>query len=139
MPGYQARETDEAGIVNGDKDARRDADDKALRARLDSLSGALDARRRQDEAQKAQEKASIPGGETGKAMSLGFRVLSEFVAGVVAGGVIGWLLDKWLGTSPLFLLVVGALGTAAGFMNVYRIAAKPTSPPGGGQENGRTK
>ena len=116
---------------------RHTDDDEALKARLDSLSGALDARRRQDEAQKAQEKASIPGGETGKAMSLGFRVLSEFVAGVIAGGVIGWLLDKWFDTSPLFLLVFGAFGTAAGFMNVYRIAAKPTSPGSGGPESGK--
>lgn len=123
--------------MNEDKDGKRESDDKALKARLDSLSGALDARRRQEEAQKAQEKASIPGGETGKAMSLGFRVLSEFVAGVIAGGVIGWLLDKWFDTSPLFLLVFGAFGTAAGFMNVYRIAAKPTSPGSGGPESGK--
>ena len=61
-------------------------------------------------------------------MSLGFRVLSEFVAGVLAGGVIGWLLDSWLSTSPLFLLVFGTIGTAAGFMNVYRIASRPTGP-----------
>ena len=62
-------------------------------------------------------------------MNLGIRVLTEFVAGVIAGGVIGWLFDHWLSTKPLFLLIFGALGTAAGFLNVYRIAAQPTSPP----------
>ena len=120
--------------MNGDKDAERDAEDRALKARLEKLSGALDVQRQQAEAQKAQERAVVPGGETGKAMSLGFRVLSEFVAGVIAGGVLGWLLDKWFSTLPLFLLVFGALGTAAGFMNVYRIASRPTTPAPGDKD-----
>ncbi len=113
--------------MDAEKDAARGADDEALKARLEKLSGALESQRQQAEAQKAQdEKSAGPTGETGKALSLGFRVLSEFVAGVLAGGFIGWLLDKWFSTSPLFLLVFGALGTAAGFMNVYRIASRPT-------------
>ena len=59
-------------------------------------------------------------------MSLGFRVMSEFVAAVVVGGFIGWAIDRWLGISPAGLIVFGALGTAAGFWNVYRIAAQPS-------------
>ena len=118
------------GAARGAED--KALEDKALKARLDKLSGALDAQREQAEAQKAREaKSAGPTGETGKALSLGFRVLSEFVAGVLAGGVIGWVLDHWFATSPLFLLVFGALGTAAGFMNVYRIASKPTFTGGG--------
>ncbi|MBM3608565.1 MAG: AtpZ/AtpI family protein [Alphaproteobacteria bacterium] len=109
-------------------------DDKALQARLEKLSGALEAQRREAE-REARERSQGPGGETGRAMSLGLRVLTEFVAGVVAGGVLGWLLDKWLSTSPWFLLIFGAFGTAAGFLNVYRIAAKPTSPPPQQDEN----
>lgn len=122
--------------MNGDKDADRAAEDKALKARLEQVSSALDARRQQAEAQKAQERAAVPGGETGKAMSLGFRVLSEFVAGIIAGGVIGWLLDTWFSTSPLFLLVFGAIGTGAGFLNVYRIASKPTVSPPADKDDG---
>lgn len=110
--------------MSGDKEA----EDKALKARLERLSGALEAQRGASQARQQRESASVPGGETGKAMSLGFRVMSEFVAGVIAGGVIGWLLDHWFATSPLFLLVFGAVGTAAGFLNVYRVAAQPTSP-----------
>ncbi len=117
--------------MDAEKDAARGADDEALKARLEKLSGALETQRQQAEAQKAEEEKSVgPTGETGKALSLGFRVLSEFVAGVLAGGFLGWLLDKWFSTSPLFLLVFGALGTAAGFMNVYRIASRPTSTGG---------
>ena len=63
----------------------------------------------------------------GKAMSLGFRVLAEFGAGVVVGGFIGWQADIWLGTTPFGLLVFLALGTAAGFWNVYKLAATTTT------------
>lgn len=122
--------------MNGDKDADRAAEDRALKARLEQVSSALNAQRQQVDGKKAQERAVVPGGETGKAMSLGFRVLSEFVAGVIAGGVIGWLLDTWFSTSPLFLLVFGAFGTAAGFMNVYRIASKPTVSSDAKKEDG---
>ena len=120
--------------MNGDKDAEREAEDKALKARLERLSGALESQRQQAQVQKAQERAAVPGGDTGKALSLGFRVLSEFVAGVIAGGVIGWLLDHWFSTSPLFLLLFGAFGTGAGFMNVYRIASQPTMPAPGSKD-----
>lgn len=102
-------------------------EDKELRARLDKLSGALAEQRLEASERKSQETATDAGGETGRAMSLGFRVLSEFVAGVVVGFLIGWQLDVWLSTSPLFLIVFLALGTAAGFWNVYRIAAQPTT------------
>jgi len=64
-------------------------------------------------------------------MSLGFRVLSEFVAAVVVGAFIGWQLDTWLRTSPAFLLIFLLFGTAAGFWNVYRIAVKPPGSKGG--------
>jgi len=33
---------------------------------------------------------------------------------------LGFWLDKWLGTMPLFLIVFFFLGFAAGFMNIYR-------------------
>ncbi len=61
-------------------------------------------------------------------MSLGVRVLVEFVSAAIVGALVGWQLDKWIGTSPAFLLVLVLLGTAAGFWNVYRIAVKPSGP-----------
>ena len=51
-------------------------------------------------------------------------------AAVVVGGFIGWAIDRWLGTSPGALIVFLALGTAAGFWNVYRIAMQPGGPGG---------
>ena len=49
------------------------------------------------------------------------RVATELVAGVVVGTFIGWALDQWLDTSPLFLMVMFFLGAIAGMLNVWRI------------------
>ena len=58
----------------------------------------------------------------GTALGLAFRLAVELVAGLVVGGGIGWLLDYWLGTLPIFLLIFFALGAAAGILNVIRTA-----------------
>ena len=99
-------------------------DDAALRARLKDLSGALASHRKAAD-DRAPSGAPAPNG-MGQAVSLGFRVMSEFVAAVVVGGFIGWAIDRWLGISPAALIVFLGLGTAAGFWNVYRIAMQPS-------------
>ncbi|HVN09696.1 MAG TPA: AtpZ/AtpI family protein [Patescibacteria group bacterium] len=43
-----------------------------------------------------------------------------FVAAVVVGGAIGYWLDLRLHTSPLFLLILGALGLVAGVRELVR-------------------
>jgi ATP synthase protein I len=45
-----------------------------------------------------------------------------FVLAVAFGFLIGYALDRWLGTSPLFLIVFFFLGMAAGIVNVVRTA-----------------
>ncbi len=45
-----------------------------------------------------------------------------FVLAVGFGFLIGYALDRWLGTSPLFVLVFFFLGVAAGIVNVVRTA-----------------
>lgn len=58
----------------------------------------------------------------GSAIGMAFRLSTEMVAGLVVGGGMGWLLDRWLGTAPWFLLVFFVLGMAAGILNVFRTA-----------------
>lgn len=62
-------------------------------------------------------RAALPAG-MGAILS---RVATELVAGVVVGAFIGWVFDRWLGTSPLFLVLMFFLGASAGMLNVWRM------------------
>ena len=59
----------------------------------------------------------------GSAWAIGLRVGVELVAALVVGVAIGWLLDRWLGTRPVFLGIFVLLGGAAGIRNVWRVFA----------------
>lgn len=62
----------------------------------------------------------------------GLRLGSEFVAAILVGLAIGWLLDMWLNTTPWLMLVMLMFGFAAGVLNVVRSAAemnKAANPP----------
>jgi len=58
----------------------------------------------------------------GKSLGLAFRLSTELVSGIVVGGIMGWSLDKWLGTDPWFLMIFFILGIAAGIINVINTA-----------------
>ena len=53
-----------------------------------------------------------------------FRTGIELVSALAVGVGIGFGLDKWLDTTPWFLVVFFFLGAAAGFLNVYRAASR---------------
>ena len=46
------------------------------------------------------------------------------VASLVVSILIGWLLDRWLGTRPFLAIVFFFIGIAAGMLNVYRAMNK---------------
>lgn len=52
----------------------------------------------------------------------GLRLGSEFVAAILVGLGIGWVLDSWLKTTPWLMLVMLMFGFAAGVLNVVRAA-----------------
>ncbi len=54
------------------------------------------------------------------AIGLAYRLSIELVVGIVVGGYLGWWLDGYLGTGPLFLLIMLVLGMAAGVINMLR-------------------
>ena len=55
---------------------------------------------------------------------LGQRVLSTLLGGLFGGAVIGWLLDKWLGTGHLLLVVMMVLGTVGGFWSIIKLSSR---------------
>jgi ATP synthase protein I len=57
-------------------------------------------------------------GSLGALSAVGFA----FVIAVVLGFMAGYFLDRWLGTSPLFLILFFFIGLAAGIANVIRTA-----------------
>jgi ATP synthase protein I len=50
------------------------------------------------------------------------RLSSEFIAGIVVGAGLGWIIDRVAGTSPWGLIVFLLLGFVAGVLNVLRSA-----------------
>jgi ATP synthase protein I len=60
---------------------------------------------------------------------LGHRVLGEMIGPPFGGAVIGYALDRWLGTSPWLLLVLLFLGFGIGIRNIVRLSRTP--PPNG--------
>lgn len=108
-----------------EKIKRMAEDEAALSARLRALSHKLDKAR--DEAQ-ATERAQPSNEVTAQGMSLAFRIVGEFVSGVLVGAGLGWLIDHWLGTSPWGLIVLLLLGFVAGVLNVLRAVGKVAQP-----------
>ena len=55
---------------------------------------------------------------------LAYAAAFSLFAAVAAGLLIGWLLDRWLGTKPWLLVVGIVLGAAAGFYEFIRASSK---------------
>jgi ATP synthase protein I len=93
-------------------------------ARLESLDRRLD-QAQQAEAQRTRKK------QPDSSYRVGQLVLSHLVGAPAGGFLIGFVLDRWLGTKPWLMLVMLFLGFAAGVFNVIRIS---NSPPGAGPD-----
>ncbi|MDO5621535.1 MAG: AtpZ/AtpI family protein [Paracoccus sp. (in: a-proteobacteria)] len=53
-----------------------------------------------------------------------WRMVTELVAGLGIGLLIGYGLDRWLGTMPVFLVIFVLLGFVAGVKTMLRTAAE---------------
>jgi len=91
-------------------------DDDLERRRLE-LEASLATRRPERLEGKDDAKAGSAAGY-GQALKLS----SEFIAGVVVGAGLGWIIDRQAGTSPWGLIVFLLLGFGAGVLNVLRSA-----------------
>lgn len=86
--------------------------------RLDSLEERL-KRAQAAEANKASKRQGDPAWRTGQ------LVLSHLVGAPLGAGILGWLLDRWLGTRPWLMLVLLFVGFAVGVFDVLRISKTP--------------
>lgn len=109
MNGIDARDERETGS--------RATADSDLSARLRQLETQLDRKR---ETAPAAGGGSGPSSSGPSALGRAFRLSAEFVAGVIAGGGLGWLFDRALGTRPWGMIVFLMLGFGAGIYNVMR-------------------
>ena len=89
-------------------------------ARLESLDERLD-RLQQAEAKRTAKRQPDANYQSGQ------LVLSQLVGSPLGGGIVGWLLDRWLGTKPWLMLVFLFLGFAVGVWNVIRISNQSAS------------
>ena len=62
--------------------------------------------------------------EINRKSGLAYAAAFSLFAAVVSGLIVGWLLDRWLGTKPWLLVVGIILGAAAGFYEFIRETSK---------------
>lgn len=86
--------------------------------RLKRLSGQIEEMRAAESAQNASDKENA---REAANVSTGARAGAELISCMIAGGLIGWVLDHLLESRPLFLIVFLLVGVCSGFYAVYRI------------------
>jgi len=62
--------------------------------------------------------------EFGRAMAHFFQVSVSIIACLAVGVFLGWLLDRWLGTTPWLMFVCTFLGVCAAFKSIFDFAKK---------------
>lgn len=92
----------------------------------DDLTARIDAARA---AQKPAPSQNF--GAKYNALTLAWRMTLELVAGCAIGFGVGWAIDSAAGTKPLFMIVFGILGFAAGVKVVLETAAKVSESAAG--------
>jgi ATP synthase protein I len=87
-------------------------------ARLDSLEQRLERAQRLE----AERSGKTPVADANEQM--GQKVLSLLLGGILGGTLIGWVLDKVFGTTPILLITLMVLGTAGGFWSIIKLASQ---------------
>ena len=92
------------------------------RARLEAELATKRVEAGADDASEARAEVSRKG------YAQAMKLSSEFIAAIVVGAVLGYLLDRFVGTAPWGLIVLLLLGFCAGVLNVLRSAGVVAHP-----------
>ncbi len=94
-------------------------DRRSIKARASEIDRRLDQARARTASPQGPDAA-----QRGKALSQGFKIAIDLIAGVAFGAFVGWWLDGYLGTKPWLMILFIILGFSAGMMNVIRTARR---------------
>jgi ATP synthase protein I len=61
-------------------------------------------------------KARAPGDNTVR----GGKILIDLISGLAVGAFLGYTIDQYFGTTPLFLFLLSIAGMGGGFYNFYK-------------------
>ena len=86
------------------------------RKSLDELGARIDAARQKLEGPKRVETTKY------KTLNRAWQMIVELMVSIVVGGFIGYALDWAFGTLPLFLVIFGGFGFAAGMKTILATA-----------------
>lgn len=110
-------------MSNSDNDpGRQDGSGGPGRTETSDLAARIKKTQEARQALKAQEPSSRQGDMS--VLARGLRIGAEFVAAVLVGSGIGYLIDQIAGTTPWALLIMFMMGFAAGILNVTRVVAE---------------
>lgn len=114
---------DEAAANGGKSGRKAESAPQDLEQRLERLGSSIGRH-----LGKRDEDGRRRGLADNSGMAYGLKIGSEFVAAILVGAAIGWVLDRWLGTTPFGLIVFLILGFAAGVLNVMRTTGRISQP-----------
>jgi ATP synthase protein I len=60
------------------------------------------------------------GGALGR-YARGIAIAFEFTGSIAGGAILGWWIDRWLGTTPYAALSLTLLGTGVGFYRLFQM------------------
>ncbi len=81
-----------------------------------------DLDRLEDKIQDAQKANADPAPSPGTV-----RAGAEFISPMLGGLLLGYFLDKWLDTAPIFIISLFLLGVAGGFISIFRASMDNTA------------
>lgn len=108
--------------------------EESLEARLKQLGEKIEAKK-----PHASDAAEAHAAESRKGYAAAMKLSSEFIAGIVVGAFLGYLLDHFAGTGPWGMIVFLLLGFCAGVLNVLRSAGMVATSEAGRDGSGNDK